>query len=137
MRILVSSLLNSLPSLFNVVLLMLFMFAVFGILGLQLLYVLPLSCASTCLYATVGCVACSSGSQHHRCRLTEFPIRFAGSDGISVCNIPHSDVCAATLALADVSPMTGAAKSVWSQKVCVVLYPQFACAGATFVLTVS
>lgn len=58
MKLLVSSLLASIPSLFNVVALLSFIFFVFGILGLQLW----------------------PGALHGRCRLTEFPVAIVNEE---------------------------------------------------------
>ena len=58
MKVLVASLLASIPPLMNVVVLLSFIFFVFGILGLQLW----------------------SGVLHSRCRLTEFPVAMASTE---------------------------------------------------------
>lgn len=71
MRLLVSSLLESIPGLLNVVALLLFVFAIFGILGLQLW----------------------AGLLHTRCRLTSVPVKFVGGDGLQACQQPNSDAC--------------------------------------------
>ncbi len=75
MRLLVTSLLRSIPALLNVVALLLFVFAIFGILGLQLW----------------------SGLFHARCRLTDVPVRFVGQAALGDCASPNSAECSALL----------------------------------------
>jgi len=75
MRLLVTSLLRSIPALLNVVALLLFVFAIFGILGLQLW----------------------SGLFHARCRLTAVPVRLVGQSSLGPCVEPNSAECAAFL----------------------------------------
>jgi len=74
MRLLVMSLLRSIPALLEVLLLLLFAFAIFGILGLQLWV----------------------GLFHSRCRLTEAPVRLVGApQGFPPeCKLP-SEACTA------------------------------------------
>lgn len=74
MRLLVTSLLRSIPALLNVVALLLFVFAIFGILGIQIW----------------------QGLLHARCRLTEYPIQLVGG-GSGDCADPRSEFCIETI----------------------------------------
>jgi len=73
MKLLVGSLLKSIPGLLSVVMLMSFVFVIFGILGVQLW----------------------SGVQHSRCRLTSHPVRVHPPDGVpAACLVdPSSSAC--------------------------------------------
>ena len=65
MRLLVSSLLKSIPALLNVVALLLFVFSIFGILGVQLW----------------------AGLQHTRCRVTQYPVTISPDAENYYCNV--------------------------------------------------
>jgi hypothetical protein len=80
MKLLVTSLLRSIPALLSVMVLMMFVFAIFGILGIQLWV----------------------GLFHARCRITAAPIALVdgggpGIPGAGVCSSPTSDACLALI----------------------------------------
>jgi hypothetical protein len=60
MRLVVLSLLRSVPSLANVILLMGFLFSIFGVLGLQIWYELA-HCPQTTMRAESLCCRCRAG----------------------------------------------------------------------------
>ncbi|KAA0159275.1 hypothetical protein FNF28_05910 [Cafeteria roenbergensis] len=91
MRLLVMSLLRSIPALLEVLLLLLFAFAIFGILGLQLW----------------------AGLFHARCRLTEAPVRMVGApQGFpSECLLPIEQCSALFMSNASGAAALAAAKA--------------------------